>query len=121
MEGEGSLRVVVHDGVVSEVSLDIFEPPRYFEAMLVGRHFSEAPDITARICGICPVAYQMSACAAMEDALEIVVSDRVTAAAPAALLRRVDPESRAARLLAPRSRLSGLPGRSRSWPSAIRA
>ncbi len=83
VEGEGSLRVVVHDGVVSEVSLDIFEPPRYFEAMLVGRHFSEAPDITARICGICPVAYQMSACAAMEDALGIVVSDRVR------LLRRL--------------------------------
>jgi len=46
VEGEGSLRVVVHDGTVSEVSLDIFEPPRYFEAMLVGRNFNEAPDIT---------------------------------------------------------------------------
>jgi coenzyme F420-reducing hydrogenase alpha subunit len=77
VEGEGSLRVVVHDGTVSEVSLDIFEPPRYFEAMLIGRHYSEAPDITARICGICPVAYQLTACAAMEDALGIVVSDRV--------------------------------------------
>ena len=77
VEGEGSLRVVVHDGTVSDVSLDIFEPPRYFEAMLVGRHFSEAPDITARICGICPVAYQLTACAAMEDATGIVVSDRV--------------------------------------------
>jgi sulfhydrogenase subunit alpha len=83
VEGEGSLRVVVHDGTVSEVSLDIFEPPRYFEAMLVGRHFSEAPDITARICGICPVAYQLTACAAMEDAAGIVVSDRVQ------LLRRL--------------------------------
>jgi coenzyme F420-reducing hydrogenase alpha subunit len=77
VEGEGSLRVVVHDGTVSDVSLDIFEPPRYFEAMLVGRHFSEAPDITARICGICPVAYQLTACAAMEDAAGIVVSDQV--------------------------------------------
>ena len=68
VEGEGSLRVQVRDGRVTDVALDIFEPPRYFEALLVGRHFSEAPDITARICGICPVAYQMSACAAMEDA-----------------------------------------------------
>ncbi len=83
VEGEGSLRVVVHDGTVSEVSLDIFEPPRYFEAMLVGRHFSEAPDITARICGICPVAYQLTACAAMEDACGVVVGDRVR------LLRRL--------------------------------
>jgi coenzyme F420-reducing hydrogenase alpha subunit len=77
VEGEGSLRVVVHDGNVSEVSLDIFEPPRYFEAMLVGRHFSEAPDITARICGICPVAYQLTACAAMEDATGLDVGERV--------------------------------------------
>jgi coenzyme F420-reducing hydrogenase alpha subunit len=77
VEGEGSLRVRVHEGRVSDVSLDIFEPPRYFEALLVGRHFTEAPDITARICGICPVAYQMSACAAMEDACGVVVGERI--------------------------------------------
>jgi coenzyme F420-reducing hydrogenase alpha subunit len=79
VEGEGSLRVQVRDGEVTDVALDIFEPPRYFEAMLVGRQFSEAPDITARICGICPVAYQMSACAAMEDACGVVVGDRIAA------------------------------------------
>ena len=79
VEGEGSLRVHVRDGEVTNVALEIFEPPRYFEAMLVGRHFSEAPDITARICGICPVAYQMSACAAMEDACGVVVDDKVRA------------------------------------------
>jgi len=78
VEGEGSLRVVVHDGQVTDVALEIFEPPRYFEAMLVGRHFTEAPDITARICGICPVAYQMSACAAMEDACGVTVDADVT-------------------------------------------
>jgi coenzyme F420-reducing hydrogenase alpha subunit len=79
VEGEGSLRVEVHDGVVGEVALEIFEPPRYFEAMLVGRNFTEAPDITSRICGICPVAYQMSACNAMEDALDVVVDERIRA------------------------------------------
>jgi coenzyme F420-reducing hydrogenase alpha subunit len=79
VEGEGSLRVQVRDGRVSELALEIFEPPRYFEAMLVGRHFSEAPDITARICGICPVAYQMSACAAMEDACGADVGERIAA------------------------------------------
>ena len=77
VEGEGSLRVEVHDGTVVDVALEIFEPPRYFEALLVGRHFTEAPDITARICGICPVAYQMSACAAMEDACGVTVDARV--------------------------------------------
>jgi sulfhydrogenase subunit delta len=79
VEGEGSLRVLVEDGLVTEVALDIFEPPRYFEALLVGRHFSEAPDITARICGICPVAYQMSACLAMEDACGVVVDEGIAA------------------------------------------
>jgi sulfhydrogenase subunit alpha len=79
VEGEGSLRVEVHDGRVAEVELEIFEPPRYFEALLRGRRYTEAPDITARICGICPVAYQMSACAAMEDAAGIDVGPAIGA------------------------------------------
>ena len=69
VEGEGSLRVEVRDGRVEDVELHIFEPPRFFEAFLRGRRATEAPDLTARICGICPVAYQMSACSAVEDAL----------------------------------------------------
>ncbi len=77
VEGEGSLRVAVHDGTVTDVALEIFEPPRFFEALLVGRRFTEAPDVTARICGICPVAYQMSACSAMEDAFGVTVDERV--------------------------------------------
>jgi sulfhydrogenase subunit alpha len=67
VEGEGALRVTVKDGEVRDVELRIFEPPRYFEAFLVGRHFTEVPDIVARICGICPVAYQMSAVHAIEQ------------------------------------------------------
>ena len=78
VEGEGSLHVEVRDGVVEQVALNIFEPPRFFEAFLRGRGAMEAPDITARICGICPVAYQMSACAAVEDAVGVTVSPAVT-------------------------------------------
>ena len=63
--------IKIEDGVVADVKLKIFEPPRFFEAFLRGRNFSEAPDITARICGICPIAYQMSAIHAMEDACGI--------------------------------------------------
>ena len=73
VEGEGSLYVRVRDGEVLDAKLKIFEPPRFFEALLRGRRFDEAPDITARICGICPVAYQMSASRAMEDALGVEV------------------------------------------------
>jgi coenzyme F420-reducing hydrogenase alpha subunit len=73
VEGEGALKVVVRDGKVQSAELSIFEPPRFFEAFLRGRDFTEAPDITARICGICPIAYQMSAVHAMENALGVAV------------------------------------------------
>jgi coenzyme F420-reducing hydrogenase alpha subunit len=73
VEGEGGLYVRVQDGRVDEVRLDIYEPPRFFEAFLRGRAYTEPPDITARVCGICPVAYQMSACQAIEDACEAAV------------------------------------------------
>ncbi len=73
VEGEGSLYVKVHEGKVADVKLKIFEPPRFFEGFLRGRKFLEAPDITARICGICPVAYQMSAVHAMEGICGITV------------------------------------------------
>src|SRR5262245_48493287 len=73
VEGEGSLYVRVREGRVVDVKFKIFEPPRFFEALLRGRNYSEAPDITARICGICPIAYQMSSCHAMENALGIDV------------------------------------------------
>jgi len=73
VEGEGGLYVKIKDGKVADVKLIIFEPPRFFEAFLRGRAFTEVPDITARICGICPVAYMMSACHAMENALGVKV------------------------------------------------
>jgi sulfhydrogenase subunit alpha len=79
VEGEGGVRVTFRDRAVQDVELRIFEPPRFFEAFLRGRSFMEAPDITARICGICPVAYQMSAVHAMEDALGVMVSEPVRA------------------------------------------
>ncbi|HUX09358.1 MAG TPA: Ni/Fe hydrogenase subunit alpha [Terriglobia bacterium] len=73
VEGEGALFVKIKDDKVVDVKLKIFEPPRFFEAFLRGRRYSEAPDITARICGICPIAYQMSAVHAMEDAFGVTV------------------------------------------------
>ncbi len=74
VEGEGALYVRVKDGAVADVKLKIFEPPRFFEAFLKGRKYHEAPDFTSRICGICPVAYQMSAVHAMENALGVKVT-----------------------------------------------
>ena len=79
VEGEGALMIQLDGERVVNVQLRIFEPPRLFESMLRGRAAGEAPDITSRICGICPVAYQMSACHAIERALgvhcEVVLRD----------------------------------------------
>ncbi|HET6436847.1 MAG TPA: Ni/Fe hydrogenase subunit alpha [Anaeromyxobacter sp.] len=77
VEGEGALYIKLAGERVSDVKLRIFEPPRLFEAFLRGRHCSEAPDITARICGICPVAYQMSALQAVERALGLRIDPAI--------------------------------------------
>jgi len=73
VEGEGAMYVRIKNGIVADVKLKIFEPPRFFEAFLRGRSYLEAPDITARICGICPIAYQMSTVHAIEDAIGITI------------------------------------------------
>jgi sulfhydrogenase subunit alpha len=77
VEGEGALHVQVDGAAVTGVELNIYEPPRFFEALLRDRGYLEPPDITARICGICPVAYQMSACLAIEDACGVEVTPAI--------------------------------------------
>jgi coenzyme F420-reducing hydrogenase alpha subunit len=74
VEGEGALYIGVENGAVKEIKVNIYEPPRFFEGFLRGRFLQDVPDITARICGICPVAYQMSSVRALENALGIEVS-----------------------------------------------
>ena len=71
VEGEGSLRIRIENDRIEDLALDLFEPPRYFEKFLEGRRYHEVLDITARICGICPIAYQMSAAQALENAFGI--------------------------------------------------
>lgn len=77
VEGEGGLSVTIKNNAVVEAKLNIFEPPRFFEALLRGRRFTEAPDITSRICGICPIAYQMSSTHAMEKACGVKVGGQL--------------------------------------------
>jgi sulfhydrogenase subunit alpha len=79
VEGEGALRIIVADGHVEDAQLEIYEPPRFFEAFLRGRAYHEAVDITSRICGICPVAYQTSAWNAIEDAWGVTLDERISA------------------------------------------
>ena len=79
VEGEGALHITVKDGQVQDVQLRIFEPPRFFEAFLQGRHAHEVPDMVARICGICPVAYQMSAVHALESIFGVLIPPGIRA------------------------------------------
>jgi coenzyme F420-reducing hydrogenase alpha subunit len=79
VEGEGTLRLRVTDGAVREARLSIFEAPRYFEKLVVGRTPNEVVDIVTRICGICPVAYQMGASMAFEHLFEVEIDPPVRA------------------------------------------
>lgn len=79
VEGEGALHITLTGETLQSIQLNIYEPPRFFEAFLRGRAYTEPPDLTARICGICPVAYQISACNAIEDACGIHVDDDLVA------------------------------------------
>src|SRR5581483_314498 len=71
VEGEGALHITVEDHEIRDLRLEIYEPPRFFEAFLAGRSYAEVPDITARICGICPVAYQMSSIHGLERLFDV--------------------------------------------------
>jgi len=77
VEGEGGLHVRLRDGQIDELQLKIYEPPRFFEAFLRGRPLEEVPDLVARICGICPVAYQMTAVHALEQALGATITPQI--------------------------------------------
>ncbi len=79
VEGEGALRVAVEGDRIVDLRLEIYEPPRFFEAFLRGRRADELPDLVARICGICPVAYQMSAVHGLEQIFGVRVDPQVRA------------------------------------------
>lgn len=79
VEGEGALYIRLKNGEIAEIQVNIYEPPRFFEGFLQGRYFQEVPDITARICGICPVAYQMSSVQALEAALNVQITPQMRA------------------------------------------
>lgn len=79
VEGEGALHITLNGEALENVQLNIYEPPRFFEAFLRGRSYTEPPDLTARVCGICPVAYQVSACNAIEDACGVQIDEDLVA------------------------------------------
>lgn len=77
VEGEGSVKFEIRSGKLSSLKLNIWEPPRFFEGFLKGRNFDEAPDITSRICGICPVSHMSTAIRAIEKAIGFTPSGEI--------------------------------------------
>jgi coenzyme F420-reducing hydrogenase alpha subunit len=76
VEGQGGIDLyVTRDGELRDAKVRIFEPPRFFEAFMVGRKYDELMELAARICGICPVSHEISALRAVEDALGVEVSE----------------------------------------------
>lgn len=74
VEGETALNITIQDGQVADLQLRLYEPPRFFQAFLVGRHYEEVPDLVSRICGICPVSHMAASMEALEQALGIMPS-----------------------------------------------
>ena len=72
VEGQGAINIdITKDGKIENLQFKIFEPPRFFESFLVGRRYDEVMELTSRICGICPVAHQITALRAVENAMSI--------------------------------------------------
>ena len=77
VEGRGALNISISkDGKVEDLQFRIYEPPRFFESFLIGRKYDEVMELTSRICGICPVAHQITAIRAIENALGIEPSQQ---------------------------------------------
>lgn len=77
VEGHGNIVVNAKNGVLEECKLEIVETPRFFEAMLRGRPYTEASHITSRICGICAVGHATASLRASENALGVELSEQV--------------------------------------------
>ncbi|MFA5084090.1 MAG: nickel-dependent hydrogenase large subunit [Candidatus Paceibacterota bacterium] len=69
IEGHGSLDI---DLTKKKAELKVLEGERLFEGILVGRPAKDAPWITARICGVCPIAHNLASLKAVEAAFGIV-------------------------------------------------
>ncbi|MDN5292729.1 MAG: sulfhydrogenase subunit alpha [Eubacteriales bacterium] len=77
MEGDGAIDIIIGpNGELKKARWEVWEPPRFFEAFLVGRKAEEVPEIVQRICGICPHAHHITALRALERAMGVQVSEQ---------------------------------------------
>ena len=76
IEGHARLDLQVEDGKLKTCHLGSIEGSRYFEGLLKGRHWYDAPEITSRICGICSTAHGIASVMAMEATLGIEATEQ---------------------------------------------
>lgn len=79
VEGHGNIVLNATNGKIEELRLEITESPRFYEAMMLGRRWDEAPHISCRICGICSIAHTTTSVRAIEDAFDITPSQQTLA------------------------------------------
>jgi coenzyme F420-reducing hydrogenase alpha subunit len=72
VEGHGNIHIKIRNGKLQEAKWEIIETPRFFEAMLVGKNWDNAPWITGRICGICSIGHTLASIRAVENAFKII-------------------------------------------------
>ncbi|MFH1392289.1 MAG: nickel-dependent hydrogenase large subunit [bacterium] len=75
-KSEGHMGFVAHilKGDIKSARLEVHEGSRLIEGLLIGRQYDEAPIITSRICGICPIVHNICSLKAIESALDIKIS-----------------------------------------------
>jgi len=76
IEGHGNIRLKASDGTIEKVEWQVPEAPRFFEAMVRGKHFEDIQTIVSRICGICSISHSLTAVKAVENALGVEVSEQ---------------------------------------------
>jgi len=74
VEGHGNIVVDVRNGKIEKMQWQVPEAPRFFEAMVRGRHYTEVARITSRICGICSIGHTLASVKATENALGIQIT-----------------------------------------------
>ncbi|HSQ78496.1 MAG TPA: Ni/Fe hydrogenase subunit alpha, partial [Nitrospirota bacterium] len=76
VEGHGNILITIRDGKLEQARWEVVETPRFFEAMLVGKKWENAPWISGRICGICSIGHTLASIRAVENAFGIVPTEQ---------------------------------------------